>query len=445
MVLRLAACLLLPIAVSTRTPRLAASLLRDAGPADYFELAPCRHGSPLAPPASGAAVIALQNALAGATWPTPEPLSGVFDAPTSESLRAFQAARGLAVDGIVGPATMAAFDAALGLAAAPSPGLLRISDAQVTPAITVGAERVLAADGRRDIGTEVAFQADNRTWVGRIELHYHPFNGTMRPWGYHHGVSVFCTLDSSCVAPGGAAFLAATAGMTVPAREAAILQQLLARNMPPWLLSPPSLAVMVAGSGHVLTFRAMPDVLAIGGADDFVRIPVAAPTAQRVADAFAASLPTTKMVDLITAAAAVRVQPVPLPPSVNMTSNAYFSQSEAAIEAELAAAGSPPRERAVAGQKKDIVVSNGYVQHPDSVCIFGWPWLNGSNIQELFCGHAATYADYSHGARLVARSVELDGAEADIEDVLRDPLLATLISYEGAIPSPRIPLPQPAA
>ena len=294
MVLRLAACLLLPIAVSTRTPRLAASFLRDAGPADYFELAPCRHGSPLAPPASGAAVIALQNALAGATWPTPEPLSGVFDTPTSESLRAFQAARGLAVDGIVGPATMAAFDAALGLAAAPSPGLLRISDAQVTPAITAGAERVLAADGRRDIGTEVAFQADNnRTWVGRIELHYHPFNGTMRPWGYHHGVSVFCTLDSSCVAPGGAAFLAATAGMTVPAREAAILQQLLARNMPPWLLSPPSLTVMVAGRGHILTFRAMPDVLAIGGADDFVRIPVAAPTAQRVADAFSASLPTT--------------------------------------------------------------------------------------------------------------------------------------------------------
>jgi hypothetical protein len=205
--------------------------------------------------------------------------------------------------------------------------------------------------------------------------------------------------------------------------------QLLRGNVPPFLRRNFSLDVTVAGRGHTLVFSALPDYLAIGAtAADFVRIPTAAFTAQCVADAANASLPTTKMVDLMWRAAPVHVQPVPLPPTANMTSNAWFAREQAAIEAQLAAQGAPPRWLGVGGAKKDIVITNEYATHPNGTCIYGWPWLSGSNIQPLFCGHAAAYADYSHGVRLVSNVVLLDGAPMPLADVLADPVLSALIS-----------------
>ena len=439
------ATLLLLLALSPSVSR------ADAGPADYGLLAPYRRsGGVLRPPASGPAVVALQNALAGSCFATGEvPLSGNFDSNTSAATSAFQAYVNLTADGEVGPLTMTAFDAALGIAASPSPGLQRITDAQVTPAITAGAVRVLNAYWHSNVGTEVPFAADGQAWIGRIELHFHPFNGPIKPWGYHHGVSVFCFTNSSCVAPPsrptGSEFMAATAAMSVAQREAAIRSQLLSGNVPSFLLpgSGYYVSLSVIGGGHELTFRVAPDYLAIGTDADFVRIPVAAFTAQAVADHYNASLPTTLMVDLIWAAARVQVAPQPLAPGPNMTGNAYFLHEQALIEAELVAAGSPSRSLLVGGDKKDIVVSNGYVTHPAGVCIYGWHQLSprGVPIQPLFCGHAAAYADYSHGVRLVDTTVVLDGVPMPLSGVLTDSVLSALLSDEGPILSPRIPVP----
>lgn len=44
--------------------------------------------------------------------------------------------------------------------------------------------------------------------------------------------------------------------------------------------------------------------------------------------------------------------------------------------------------------------------------------FNGIPIQPLYNGHEQTYADYSHGIRLVQRVVILDSAAVMIDDIL---------------------------
>ena len=58
-------------------------------------------------------------------------------------------------------------------------------------------------------------------------------------------------------------------------------------------------------------------------------------------------------------------------------------------------------------------------------------------IQPLSTVHENTYADYSHGVRLVSGTMVVDGVERPIAEVLQDPKLAGLVSDEGAIRRPR--------
>ena len=40
------------------------------------------------------------------------------------------------------------------------------------------------------LGTEVPFSINEKRYIARIERHYHPEGGPIRPWGYHKGVSL---------------------------------------------------------------------------------------------------------------------------------------------------------------------------------------------------------------------------------------------------------------
>jgi imidazoleglycerol phosphate synthase glutamine amidotransferase subunit HisH len=71
------------------------------------------------------------------------------------------------------------------------------------------------------------------------------------------------------------------------------------------------------------------------------------------------------------------------------------------------------------------------------VVTYGWHQLNGSPIQPLYNGHGETYADYSHGIRLVQNAAELDGAPTTVGAVLTDNALSVLLSDEGVIARPR--------
>jgi hypothetical protein len=228
--------------------------------------------------------------------------------------------------------------------------------------------------------------------------------------------------------------MAQTASLSLPDREVQIWAQLSSGNVPDFLRS--YVDVSTTHGNHTVVFHVLPDYMAIGSDDDFVRIPMWAPTAQKVADLTSASVPTRKMVDLIWHAAAVKIAPQPIPPSASMQSNAYVLSEQQKIEAELAG---KPRGELVAGDKKDLVITNLLAAHPDRVAIYGWHELNGQPIQPLTVVHGATYADYSHGVRLVGLNVTLDGQPARLDDILRDPALAPILSDEGAIASPRIP------
>jgi hypothetical protein len=95
-----------------------------------------------------------------------------------------------------------------------------------------------------------------------------------------------------------------------------------------------------------------------------------------------------------------------------------------------------PLGQLVSGDKKDLVVTNLLATNAGRIAIYGWHRAVGKPIQPLSTVHGAFYADYSHGIRLISDIVLIDGNRQSIYDVLKDPLLAKVLSYEGPIPHP---------
>jgi hypothetical protein len=242
-------------------------------------------------------------------------------------------------------------------------------------------------------------------------------------------------------AEGGQAFLARTASMSRADREEAIFQELAKGNVPDFLrqLKDVQASVRLAdGRTVTATYHVMPDYLAIGSNQDFVRIPMDPLTAQRLAERFGATLPTRHMVDQVYQQAAVKLTPSPLPAGPQMMSNDYYRRHEEAVERQRQGLQAPLGEL-TAGDKKDVVISNAIAQHPGKVIIYGWHQPNGKPIQPLSWIHEETYADYSHGIRLVAGTMTVDGRELPVAEVLADPQLSRLLSDEGPIARPAYP------
>ena len=234
----------------------------------------------------------------------------------------------------------------------------------------------------------------------------------------------------------GKQFLESTKGMDRKQRESAILKEIQQGNVPDFARQ--MREIQVNSNGHNGTLRVMPDYLAIGSNDDFVRIPMDPKTAQKIADQTGTSLPTTKMVDDIYKQADTRLTPQPLPPGAQMMSNDYYGRHNNMVEQQMAGRGAE-HGLLTAGHQKDLVISNRLTQHPDRVAIYGWHQQNGKPIQGLSTVHENSYADYSHGVRLVGGTMLVDGQERPVSEVLQDPALAGLISNEGALRDPRVP------
>ena len=121
-----------------------------------------------------------------------------------------------------------------------------------------------------------------------------------------------------------------------------------------------------------------------------------------------------------------------------MTTVPVFAQHNAAVHEQRAAAlTSHPPGTLVAGHKKDVVLTPQLALLANRVAIYGWHRAEGNPIQPLTLVHAATWADYSHGVRLVLREITLNGARTTVDAVLADDSAWTLLSDEGPMRSPR--------
>lgn len=66
-------------------------------------------------------------------------------------------------------------------------GWRRVYQAEVTPALSEQAATILGTYGGQPYGTFVPIDG---TYAAIIEQHYHEPGGPMKPWGFHHGVTL---------------------------------------------------------------------------------------------------------------------------------------------------------------------------------------------------------------------------------------------------------------
>ena len=117
-----------------------------------------------------------------------------------------------------------------------------------------------------------------------------------------------------------------------------------------------------------------------------------------------------------------------------MTTVAYFLAHDRAIAGQQR---DLPPGTLVSGSKKDLVITPRLAAFPGRVAIYGWLRPDGAAIQPLSTVHAAWYADYSHGIRLVSDTVFVEGRARSVFDLLEDPAQVALLSDEGVDPNAR--------
>ena len=236
----------------------------------------------------------------------------------------------------------------------------------------------------------------------------------------------------------GSEFVRLVSDMNPRQREREILNAIVAGNVPGFLkdLVPVTLRYR-PGTGKEVeaTIFAMPEYVAIGSDRDFIRIPMNLYTASAVASRLGLTLPTRKIVDAIYRSAS-HFSPEPMTPGPQMRSTEYYRIHNERIDSQGRMLGIMPGSL-VAGHKKDVVLTPLLDRNPGRIAIYGWHRLTGVPIQPLSTVHGACYADYSHGIRLISETVLVNGNARSIYDLLKDPVLANLVSDEGPFPNAR--------
>jgi hypothetical protein len=234
---------------------------------------------------------------------------------------------------------------------------------------------------------------------------------------------------------GGREFAEQIRGLSDDERESQIRRELRLGNIPTFLrrLVPIQLQSPASNGTRVdITICAAPDYLAIGSDDDFLLMPMRLGTALSAAVQYGFTLPTRRLVDAIYAQASAHFAPQPLPAGDEMRSTEYSLRHNELIAAQRLALGAPLGSL-IAGDKKDLVLTNRLRSNLDRVAIYGWHVADGKPIQPLSTVHGWRYADYSHGARLISTQAFVDGKPRSIFEIMQDSSLASALSDEGIV------------
>lgn len=236
--------------------------------------------------------------------------------------------------------------------------------------------------------------------------------------------------NSSLVSITGEQFFKEAMTMQWKQRDSFAVKEILEGNIPTFLLKLIPINVSVIDSTTRMVNRAtyyvMPDYLSVGNNHNWARVPLTPMSAQLIADSLNCFLPTRKMVNDIYANAVVKLAPVPM--YIHRDSTVTMWQHHLIIEGQR-----KQQKGLIAGIKKDVVISDLLLRSPKTnrVAIYGWHQLNDKPIQPLYIGHVNWYVDYSHGIRLVARKVKVNGKWMDYTKVLEHPILKKLLTDES--------------
>lgn len=242
----------------------------------------------------------------------------------------------------------------------------------------------------------------------------------------------------------GSAFVNVIWNMPREQREEQIYSQVMSGNIPEFMRQLKSITASsnIGGTTYSATYFVIPEYLAVGSDSNYFLTPMTPLLAQRICNSINCTLPTKKMVDQIYSAAPCKLRPQPIPPTPQMTTVPVFAQHNDSVRSiRFPVIPQYPLGTLVGGTKKDVIISNRIYQNlnpnvPKPVVIYGWHQLNGTPIQPVYNGHEETYADYSHGIRLVLDSVIVNGTPKTFAQLLADPILCVLISDEGTILKP---------
>ncbi len=220
-------------------------------------------------------------------------------------------------------------------------------------------------------------------------------------------------------------------------REKMVVDEVLSGNIPDFQRRlVPIERVIQSGAfrGKTMRYWVLPDYLAVGSNEDFVRVPLNLSSIKILLQKLNLSIPTTVMVNDIYQQAQVKLYPAPLPSSREMSSVQYIQRHHQLVQSQLKKTEWKPG-MLVAGHKKDVVQSLRLLTKPQAVAIYGWHTTDKDPIQPLSTVHGIEYADYSHGVRFVSNIVEVNNKVVDLRDVLSQKLSETMASdHRGSKP-----------